>query len=268
MCNQMKKLTTKPISKRRWEELGFSQDKVSGFLSERYQTSKVLMIGAGGIGSLVGLALTRKGLGFLDIFDDDDVELKNLTRQFFMKKDIGKNKAIQLVKMLVKQGLFKTTLQGFPYRFQEALEMKIDMSGYDLVICGVDNNPTRVSVARYCLEKKIPLILCAVSRDASTMYCAIQEPGKVCFGCIFPNSINDDSYPCNLPGIIDINQVVAGFCVYAVDTVLMNRHREWNFKFASLDGSIPDSSKIIEKNPECILCSEMKIRRRKCNGSI
>ncbi len=254
----MKKLTTRPINKHRWQELGFSQDKVSGFFSKKYHSSKVLMIGAGGIGSLIGLALTRKGLGFLDIFDDDDVELKNLTRQIFSERDIGKNKAIQLVKMLSKQGLFKTTLQGLPYRFQEALEMKMDMSGYDLIMCGVDNNPTRISVSQYCLKKKIPLIICSVSRDASTMLCAIQEPGKACFGCMLPGSINDESYPCNLPGIIDINQVVAGFSVYAVDTILMNRHREWNFKFVSLDGSVPDSSKMIERNPECALCGKNK----------
>ena len=252
----MKKIIrkTKPVKEKDFKDLGFSQDKVTGFLSQKYHSSKVLMIGAGGIGSLIGVAMTRKGIGFLDIFDDDYVEFKNLTRQIFTKKDIGKNKAVQLVKMLSGQGLYNTTLRGFPYRFQEALEIKWDMSGYDLIICGVDNNPTRISVSKYCSLNKIPLIMSAVSRDASTMYCAVQEPDKACFGCMLPQSVNDDSYPCNLPGIIDINQVVAGFSVYAVDTILMKRYREWNFKFVSLDGMVPDSSKIINKNPECRLC--------------
>jgi molybdopterin/thiamine biosynthesis adenylyltransferase len=111
------------------------------------------------------------------------------------------------------------------------------------------------SVAKYCLEKKIPLVMGAISRDGIQMYCAVQEPEKACFGCIRPNEINDHSYPCNLPGIIDINQVVAGFMVYALDTILMNRNREWNLKMVFLDGSVPETSKIILRNADCQLCN-------------
>ncbi len=71
-----------------------------------------------------------------------------------------------------------------------------------------------------------------------------------------PSAVNDDSYPCNLPGIIDINQVVAGYTVFSVDTLLMNRHREWNLRMVSLDGSIPDTSINIGRKAECSICKQ------------
>ena len=249
---------TTPIKKKLWQNLNFSQGKVRNFNLEALQNAKALLIGGGAIGSNVALGLVRKGIGRLDIFDDDEVELKNLTRQLFSVRDIRKNKAICLAKYLSKQGFFNTMITGYPYRYQEAIEMRFDFSGLDIVICGVDNNPTRISVAKYCIEHHLPMITCGVSRDGDQMYCFIQKPNEACFGCAMPHAVNDDSYPCNLPGIIDIIQIVSGFAIYALDTVLMNRYCEWNLKTVSIDGSIPDSSLLIGKKHECLLCGENK----------
>jgi molybdopterin/thiamine biosynthesis adenylyltransferase len=245
---------TKLVDQKKWAELGFSQEKIIGFNLSRYQKSKVLIIGAGAIGGHTAYGMVRKGIRYLDIMDDDSVELKNLTRQFFYLKNVGKNKAISLAKNLSKEGYFDSTICGYPYRFQEALEMGMDLSRYNAFICAVDNNPTRISVTEYCLSKFIPLIINGVARDGSQMYCAVQQPGKACFGCIMPLEINYSRYPCNLPGIIDIIQVVSGFTVYALDTILMGRHRDWNLRMLSLDGSMPESSLQILKNDNCSLC--------------
>jgi adenylyltransferase/sulfurtransferase len=245
---------TKPVNQKKWAELDFSQEKIIGFNLSTYQKSKVLLIGAGAIGGHTSYGMVRKGISCLDIMDDDSVELKNLTRQPFYLKNIGKNKAISLAKNLSKEGYFDSTICGYPYRFQEALEMRMDLSCYNAVICAVDNNPTRISVTEYCLSKFIPLIINGVARDGSQMYCAVQQPGKACFGCIMPLEINYSRYPCNLPGIIDIIQVVSGFTVYALDTILMGRHRDWNLRMLSLDGSMPESSLQVLKNDSCSLC--------------
>ena len=251
-----KEYRTKPVDKGKWDKLNFSQAKISGFDLGIYQRREVLLIGAGAIGSHVALALVRKGIKCLDILDDDQVQLQNLTRQLFSTKHVGKNKAMCLAKILSKQGFFKSTIRGYPYRFQEALEMGVDLTHYHAVICAVDNNPTRVSLAKYSHPHKIPLIINGVSRDGIQMYCAVQEPGKACFGCLMPQAVNDNHYPCNLPGIIDVIQIVSGFTVYALDTILMQRHREWNLRMIALDGSIPESSLLIPKNHNCLLCSK------------
>lgn len=249
-----KTFKTKPLKAGEWQRLNFSQAMVKGFCLEKYQNSKILMIGAGAIGGNTTYGLVRKGFGCIDILDDDVVELQNLTRQFFYPKDLGKNKAIQLAKNLSEHGFFRTQLTGYPCRFQEMLENRHDFKGYHAIICGVDNNPTRVAVSNYSITNQIPVIHAAVSRDGNQMYCAVQEPGKACFGCMLPQCVNDNTYPCNLPGIIDVIQVVAGFVVFALDTVLSGRYREWNFKSISLDGSLPDASRVIAKKENCVLC--------------
>jgi len=129
-----------------------------------------------------------------------------------------------------------------------------DFKNYDVIFCGVDNNPTRTNASIFGIEHKIPLIHAAVSRDGNQMYCAVQEPGKACFGCILPHSVNDDTYPCNLPGIIDVVQLVSGFVVFALDTILSGRYREWNLRSISLDGSLPDSSINVPRKQNCDLC--------------
>jgi molybdopterin-synthase adenylyltransferase len=249
-----KQYKTKPVASEAWDQLNFSQGKIAGFDLAVYQKTEVLLIGAGAIGTHVALALVRKGIGCLDILDDDLVELPNLTRQLFSVKQIGKNKAVCLSTILSKQGFFPSTIRGYPYRWQEALEMGLDLTRYSAIICAVDNNPTRVSAAQFCLSHKIPLILNGVSRDGIQMYCAIQESGQACFGCLMPHAVNDNQYPCNLPGIIDVIQVVSGFTVYALDTILMKRHREWNLRMVSLDGSIPDTALTLLKKSHCPLC--------------
>ena len=68
------------------------QEKIPGFNQSELNYGTVNLIGAGGLGSEIGEGLVRKGLGFLNIFDEDTVELSNLNRQRFYEKDLGKNK--------------------------------------------------------------------------------------------------------------------------------------------------------------------------------
>ena len=109
---------TKTVATKKWDQLGFSQEKIIGFNLASFQQSKVLMIGAGAIGGHTSYGIVRKGISHLDIMDDDAVELKNLTRQLFYVKNVGKNKAISLAKNLSKEGYFDSTIKGYPYRFQ------------------------------------------------------------------------------------------------------------------------------------------------------
>lgn len=247
---------TKPIKKKHRDKLNFSQEKVHGFNLDDYQKSKVLMVGAGGIGSNLGIGIVRKGIGILDILDGDDVEMQNLTRQLFHKNDLGKNKAICVAKHLSKQGFFETTINGIPYFFEEALELDYGLTGYDAFFCGIDNTPGRISMSKFALLHKIPVIFGAVSRDGNQLYCALQDPEKACFGCIFPKSVNDQTYPCNLPGIIDVLQIVAGYMNFALDTILCNRYREWNLIEIALSGVIQPRYQMIEKKNNCEICGD------------
>lgn len=129
----------------------------------------------------------------------------------------------------------------------------------NLIICGVDNNRARVNVARYALVRNLPVIFTAVSLDGNNGYIFVQEPGKACFGCLFPDAVSDERTPCpNTPAIKDILKVVSGFVLYLADSVLMRRPRNWNYRMIYLSGFAPDERRMIERNPECPLCGTPK----------
>ena len=184
--------------------------------------------------------------------------LHNNTRQLYLRDDVGENKALSLGGHLSEEGLFPCAITAYPYRFEEMLEKGYDFEDYDTILFLPDNNPTRVKGSIYGLEHAIPIIHGATSRDGNDGRCIIQEPGGACFGCIVPNEIDDDSYPCHLPGIIDVTQVVAGLVVYAVDTVLSDRPRAWNYKKIFLTGGAPDECELVERDPGCALCGQRR----------
>jgi len=244
-----------PIEPGRAESVAARHAGIPGFDQKIYSQSKVTLVGAGGINGENGEGFVRKGIGHLDIFDGDDVELSNLNRQRFTQKDIGRNKAIGLARNLVREGYMRTTLNAYPFFFQEALE-KGTIPETDLIVCGVDNEETRIFVSRYAIKNKLPVIFSAVSRDANQGYAFIQEPGKACFGCAFPNAISNQATPCpNTPAIKDILKIVSGLTLYAADTILVSRKRDWNFRMIYLAGYVPDKNRWIGRNPECLLCS-------------
>jgi molybdopterin/thiamine biosynthesis adenylyltransferase len=135
------------------------QEKLTGFDQEALATARVLLIGAGGLGGEIGEALVRKGVGKLAIYDFDRVDLTNLNRQLFRAQDVGKPKAHRLAANLATMGFCRTHIQGIAVSFQDALQQGIDVTGnVSVVVCGVDNNPCRITVSRhYQFHESIPL---------------------------------------------------------------------------------------------------------------
>jgi adenylyltransferase/sulfurtransferase len=231
------------------------QTRIPGFDQQIYSTSSVLCIGAGGIISQIAPTLVRKGIGRITLLDDDIVEASNLNRQRFYLKDIGKNKAVVLAGNLVPECVAETEIQGLPLPLEEAIARDTDLS-CRVAICGVDNNPARIEASRYFRERSIPVIFTAVSADADHGYVFVQNPGRPCIGCMFPDMVNDDRYPCpGTPAIADILQAVGALVVYAVDTLLMNRPRHWNYRRITLSDAELDGGSMVPPREGCRLCS-------------
>lgn len=226
------------------------QKRIPGFDQEIFSKSSVLCIGAGGINSQIAPTLVRKGIGKITLLDDDIVEPSNLNRQRFYIKDIGENKAVALARNLIPECIVATQIRGYPFPLEEVIAhpcLKCDVA-----ICGVDNNPARVLASWYFRAKNIPVIFTAVSRDGDHGYVFVQDKDGPCIACMFPDMVNDDRFPCpGTPAVADILQAVGALAVYAVDTVLMERLRTWNYRDVTLsDGSLEGSS-LIQVHPDC-----------------
>ncbi len=244
------------------------QELIEGFDQATLAAAKGVLIGAGGIGSEVGEGLCRKGVGQLRIFDHDVVEHTNLNRQHFFRHDIGRNKAGCLARNLALHCHAGTALEGHPLSFEDALALEMDMSA-SFVVCGVDNSDTRVVVSEHYRRLAVPTIFIAVDLLAESGHVFVQEgaPTMACFGCAFPRSLVGRKAPCFVPSSKDILKVTTGLGLYAVDSVLMARRRNWNYRRIHLAGYAPDVSIVVERNPDCPLCSLKQPERGSPGGS-
>jgi molybdopterin/thiamine biosynthesis adenylyltransferase len=218
------------------------QAPIPGFDQTRYSRAHVLCVGAGGLTSHVVPGLARTGIGALTIVDDDFVEASNLNRQMYYRADIGRPKAIALVRNLQRECTVATRLAGYVMRLQDALDARIHASA-NVVVCAVDNNPTRVLASTTFRALRIPVIFMAVSRHADHGYVFVQDAAGPCFGCVFPDAVDDQTYPCpGTPAMIEILQVVGALALYAIDSCITSRPRTWAYRSAQLINGVWDSS--------------------------
>jgi molybdopterin/thiamine biosynthesis adenylyltransferase len=233
------------------------QELISGFCQDKLTSAAGVLIGAGGIGGNIGQGLCRKGIGRLRLFDHDVVEHTNLNRQHFFPPDIGQNKACRLARNLAPHCHAGTILEGWPMSFEDAVAVEADLLA-DFVVCGVDNAASRVAVSQYYRPLGTPVIYVNVDLQAECGHVFVQQsrPTAACFGCAFPNSLAPRKAPCFAPASVDILMVTAGFALYAIDSVLMDRKRNWNYRLIHLAGFAPDGLENIERNAECPLCGK------------
>ncbi|MEO7300534.1 MAG: ThiF family adenylyltransferase [Verrucomicrobiota bacterium] len=230
---------------------------IAGFDQSKLAAAHILLIGAGGIGGEVGEGLCRKGVGRLSLFDHDLVESSNLNRQHFFERDIYQNKATSLARNLAPHCHAGTTLEGNPVSFEDGLALETNMAA-DVVVCGVDNNAARVAASDHYRNLGVPVIFIAVDFLAECGHVFVQEsrPTTACFLCAFPSSLVPKKAPCFVPSSKDILKVTAGFGLYAIDSLLMDRKRNWNFRRIHLAGFAPEVIETITQNPNCPRCGK------------
>lgn len=125
---------------------------------ERIPALKALVVGAGGIGTYVGLNLALMGVD-MDIIDGDKIENHNLNRQVFYYGRVGENKAVVLSERL---GEFsKSRINALPYYLKD--ESQIKRNYYNIIFSCLDNWEWRFRLSNYALRNKIRFINGAVS---------------------------------------------------------------------------------------------------------
>jgi len=166
-------------------------------------SSKVLIVGVGGLGSPVAEFLSRAGIGSLGIVDDDKVSLSNLHRQsLYSTSDIDKFK-VKIAKDKIKKINPNTKVTIYKIRLNNNNFKKI-INDYDYIVDGSDNFTTKFLLNDYCLKFKKILVTGAISKFDGHIFTFNFKNKKVpCLRCFFQESdISDDLLNCESEGIL------------------------------------------------------------------
>jgi len=166
-------------------------------------SSRVLIVGVGGLGSPVAEFLSRAGIGSIGVVDDDKVSLSNLHRQsLYNTTDIGQFK-VKIAKDKIKKINPNTKVTIYKIRLNNN-NFKEIINDYDYIVDGSDNFITKFLLNDYCLKFKKVLVTGAISKFDGHVFTFDFKNKKVpCLRCFFQKSIISDSLlNCESEGIL------------------------------------------------------------------
>jgi molybdopterin-synthase adenylyltransferase len=170
---------------------------------EKLLRSRVLVIGAGGLGSPVLLYLAAAGVGNIGVIDDDVVELSNLQRQVIHNFSNLSHKKVESAKEKILALNSDVNLEIFAERANRESLRKIS-ANYDFILDATDNFPTRFVINEICFEQKKPLIFAAVKGFLGQVSVfKSYENFNPCYACFNPNIVDENfSLPLSEKGIL------------------------------------------------------------------
>ena len=258
------------ISEDRLQSIDFSNDEIARYSrhlimpevtldgQKRIKAASVLCIGTGGLGSPIALYLAAAGIGRLGLVDYDIVDFSNLQRQILHgTEDVGRkklNSARDRIKAINPN--VQVDLHDMMFRSENAMQL---VQGYDIVIDGTDNFPTRYLSNDVCVLTKKPNIYGSIFRFDGQ--CTVFAPhlGGPCYRCMFPEPPPPGMVPsCAeggvlgvLPGIIGVMQAIEAIkLIIGIGESLIGRLVSFdalNLRFKEFK---------IRKDPSCPICGD------------
>jgi molybdopterin/thiamine biosynthesis adenylyltransferase/rhodanese-related sulfurtransferase len=223
----------------------------------RLLDSKVLLVGAGGLGSPAALYLAAAGVGTLGIVDFDVVDESNLQRQILHNFErIG----------VAKVESARETLQALnpdvkiePYMERLSADNVLDiMSGYDVVVDGGDNFPTRYLVNDASLHLRIPVVHGAIFRfeGQASVFHPYEGP---CYRCLFPQPPPPELAPsCAEAGVLGVLPGIVG-SIEAMEAIklILGIGEPLVGKLLTYDALTQEFRQLkLRRNPDCPACSD------------
>lgn len=169
---------------------------------ERVSAAKVLIVGAGGLGSPAALYLAAAGVGHIVLADDDHVELSNLQRQILHgQNSVGVPKAESGRRSLhaINPEIQVTALVQ---RLGDA-DLRRLAADVDLVLDCCDNFATRHAINRACVATRTPLVSGAAIRFSGQVSTFdLRNPEAPCYHCLFPDGDDVEELRCATTGVL------------------------------------------------------------------
>ncbi len=224
---------------------------------KKLKAARVLMIGAGGLGSPLGLYLAAAGVGTLGIVDFDVVDLTNLQRQILHSTpNVGKSKLASARDRLHDLN---------PHVNIETVEDRLTsdnalgiLSGYDIIVDGTDNFPTRYLVNDACVILGKPNVYGSIFRfdGQITVFDARQGP---CYRCLYPSPPPPGLVPsCAEGGVLGVLPGIIG-SLQALETIklIIGKGDSLIGRLVLFDALAMSFREFkLRKNPECPVCGE------------
>lgn len=169
---------------------------------EKLRAARVLIIGAGGLGSPASLYLAAAGVGTLGLIDPDEVELSNLHRQIlYATGDTGRAKVESAAESLAA---INPNVHVVPFRERFTAASAIDqVRGWDLVVDGSDNFSTRYASNDACVALCVPNVYGSVWRFEGQVAVFAPHLGGGCYRCLNPRAPDPGAVPsCAEAGVL------------------------------------------------------------------
>lgn len=230
---------------------------VGGAGQKKLLKAKVLLIGAGGLGSPSAMYLAAAGVGTLGLVDFDCVDLSNLQRQLLHRTlDVGRPKLDSAADTLnalnpdVKVNKHQLVLTS-----ENVMET---IAPYDVVVNGTDNFPTRYLVNDACVFAGKPLVDGSIFmfEGQATVFDAKRGP---CYRCLFPTPPPPGEVPsCQEAGVLGVLPGIIG-SIQAIETMklILGKGDSLIGRLLLFDALAMEFREMkIDKNPECPVCGD------------
>jgi molybdopterin/thiamine biosynthesis adenylyltransferase/rhodanese-related sulfurtransferase len=224
---------------------------------KRLKAGRVLLIGAGGLGSPLALYLAAAGVGRIGLVDFDVVDFSNLQRQVLHgTPDVGRAK-LQSAQVKLRAINPEVTLDLYETRITSANAIDL-IAPYDVVVDGTDNFPTRYLVNDACVLLGKPNVYGSIFRfdgQASVFY-----PGRgPCYRCLYPEPPPPGEVPsCAEGGVLGILPGLVG-CIQATEVIklLLGRGEPLVGRLLLYDALQMGFREFkVKRNPNCPVCGD------------
>jgi sulfur-carrier protein adenylyltransferase/sulfurtransferase len=188
----------------------------------KLRDAKILVVGAGGLGSPALLYLAAAGVGTIGVVDGDNLEISNLQRQIlYTVEDIGENKAEMAIRRLALLNPL-LSLKSYPLRLTSGNALSI-IADYDLVMDGTDNFPTRYLINDACVLLNKPFVYASILQyegQAAVFNCRDKQGVfSANYRDIFPEPPSPESVPnCEQAGVLGVLPGLLG-CIQANEAI-------------------------------------------------
>ncbi|NVD97031.1 HesA/MoeB/ThiF family protein [Massilia sp. BJB1822] len=225
---------------------------------QKLLAARVLMIGAGGLGSPAAMYLASAGVGRLTLVDNDTVDLTNLQRQIAHTTErVGQPKAASAAQTL--SAINPTiAIEALCERADEARLREL-VAQADVVLDCTDNFQTRHAVNRACVAQRVPLVSGAVIRFDGQISVFDPRGGELpCYSCLFPQDQAFEDVACSTMGVFaPLVGVVGAMQAAEALKLLMGIGESLAGRLLLLDGLHMEWTSIrIARNADCPVCGQ------------